>query len=197
MKKLSFSRVNTVYDFLPVLEEHLQSINVLSIDIYQRHLQSLLDLDEGRQQSLIGFMHYVDEVFSTDYHPFIRHKLTTILSAATYYHDFYQQVYDLSFGELSILANFSSFNPVEVYPEYLEMFPKPVLSVIENKANDFMIRNDLMSFVFLSLDKGVSSTDVFEQLQSQPLSMLRRQSNAWQLDIVEGGPVYDSRGVQL
>ena len=52
MKKLSFSRVNTVYDFLPVLEEHLQSINVLSIDIYQRHLQSLLDLDEGRIYAL-------------------------------------------------------------------------------------------------------------------------------------------------
>ena len=89
MKKLSFSRVNTVYDFLPVLEEHLQSINVLSIDIYQRHLQSLLDLDEGRQQSLVEFMHYVDEVFSTDYHPFVRQKLETILSAASYYHDFY------------------------------------------------------------------------------------------------------------
>ena len=94
MKKLSFSNVNTIYNFLSVLEENLQFINVLSIDIYQRHLQALLTLDEERQQAIVGFIHYVDELFSTDYHPFIRQKLATILSAASYYHDFYQQVSD-------------------------------------------------------------------------------------------------------
>ena len=197
MKKLSFSNVNTIYNFLSVLEENLQFINVLSIDIYQRHLQALLTLDEERQQAIVGFIHYVDELFSTDYHPFIRQKLATILSAASYYHDFYQQVSDLSFGELSILASFSSFDSVEVYSEYLEMYPKSVLNTIENKTGDFMVRNDLMGFVSFSADRGVSREEVFEQLRVQPLPVLRRQSNVWQLDIVGGDSAYDSRGVQL
>ena len=195
-KKLSFTRVKTISDLFPILTRKSDSLNLLSLDVFQHHLQSLLTLRDENQESFLNFIHYVDEVFSTDYHPFIRYKLETILSAATYYHDFYNEICCLSAGELSVLANFSSSYPVEVYPEYLKMFPKPVLNVIENKTNNFMIRNDLMSFVSLSLEKGVSDSEVFEQLQLQSLSSLRRQSNLWQLDSV-GGPVYDSRGVQL
>lgn len=196
IKKLSFTQVKTISDLFPILTKESQSLNLLSLDVFQHHLQSLLSLRDENQESFLKFIHYVDETFSTDYHPFIRYKLETILSAATYYHDFYNQISCLSSGELSILANFSSSYPVELYPGYLEMFPKPVLSVIENKTSDFMIRNDLMSFVSLSLEKGVSDSEVFKQLQLQSLSSLRRQSNLWQLDSV-GGPVYDSRGVQL
>lgn len=195
MKNLSFTQVKTIPDLFSIIYQESQLLHLLSLDIFQHHLQSLLCLQDELQQDFLQFVHYVDDNLSSNYYSFTRQKLAILLSAATYYHDFYDQIKEFSFGELSILANFSAFEPVEVYPDNLEVFSKSILYTIEQKTDNFMRRNDLMSFVSLSFDKGASYVEVLDKLQSQSLVLLSRQANLLQQEIVDGGAMYDSRRV--
>ena len=177
MGKKLFSQVENVKDVLDILCQNLDKVITLSLEILEYNYHSLTNLSLEHESHFLALVHYIDDCFSAyEYYDFTRYKIPTILSAATYYHDFYENIKDYTLGELSTLAKFSAIDPVEVYSSNLQLFSKNILSVIERKTTDFMTRDKLMNWVYLSDDNGVDCHTICSELQNKSLPALVKQS---------------------
>lgn len=175
MKRLSFENVRCKKDVLDFIIDHPDKIWV-SDDILKQNLDSLATLPEELDNRFLGFVNYVDEFYSSyGYYDFLNQKISTILAGASYYKHYYDQISELSDGELSILAKFSFVAPVDVYSKYLSVFSKDILSTIQSKTDDFMLYDDLMSYVSLSVEDGCPMNMISSNLKNMSLQTLMEQ----------------------
>lgn len=153
VRGLVFDKVENVSDVCHIVQQNVDKFLNLKIDFLQHHYQSLTQMDEYKQEKFLNFVHYIDVKFSPyGCRCFFRQKLFTILSAATYYHEFYDQISDYTNAELSILAKYSFMDSIECYSENLMKFPQSILSLIESKTSEFHKRDDLLFWYDWSLN---------------------------------------------
>lgn len=196
MKQYIFEKVKNMGDVRDVLHSHADKLVSFHPELLEQHYQSLAHMDTSKDENFLSFVHYVDQRFSSyGYYGFTFHKLITVLTAATYYHMFYEKVSSLSNGELSILAKYSFLDPVEEYSKNIECFPKALLSLVEGKTEDFTKRDELMKWYDYSLDKGEHSEELLQQLQSEPLNDLIQKSFQLENQKLEEVEFCDSRRI--
>ena len=194
MGKKLFSRVEDIRDGSDILRQNLDRVITLKPEVLEYNYRSLTNLSLEHETGFLALVHYIDDCFSAyEYYDFTRYKIPTILSAATYYHDFYEYIKDYTLGEISTLAKFSSIDPIEVYPSNLQLFSRNILSVIERKTTDFMMRDKLMDWVYLSDDNGVDSHTIYNELQNNSLPSLAKQSFSLAQKKVEESGFSDGR----
>lgn len=194
MGKKLFSQVESIKDVSDILYQNLDKVIALSPEVVEYNYQSLTNLPLEKELFFLDFVHYVDDRFSAyGYYDFTNHKIATILSAATYYHDFYDYIRDFTPEEISTLAKFSSIDSVEVYPYNLQLFSKDILRVIGKRTSDFMLRDELMNLVYLSEDSGVDKQTIYANLKNTSLTSLVKQAFSLAQKKVEECDFSDSR----
>lgn len=196
MRGLVFDRVDSVSDVCHIVQQNVDKVLNLETAFLQHHYQSLVQMDEYKQEKFLDFVHYVDEKFSPyGSKGFFRQKLFTILAAATYYHEFYDQIANYTDGELSILAKYSFMDSIESYPEILKRIPQDVLSIIESKVSEFHKRDDLIFWYDCSLKNNENQEDLQERLKGEKLNRLLLESVQIQKQIIKEVEEDDSRRI--
>ena len=177
MKKLSFDKVQSIEDVASVIQQYPDKMVGVDSEVSKYNYESLLHLSEEHVSRFLQFVHYVDDTFSSyGYYNFIGQKIVTILSGATYYREHYDRIQFLTDGELSVLAKFSSIDSNQDYANNLDMFSKEILTIISNKTDDFLLRDELMSYSYFSFLSGKNENDVKEDLTVFPLSNLVQEA---------------------
>ena len=196
MKQFIFGKVENMGDVREVVHLHADKLVSFHPELLEQHYQSLACMNPSKEEKFLPFVHYVDQQFSSyGFYGFTFQKLITVLTAATYYHMFYDRISNLSNGELSILAKYSFLDPVEEYSKNIECFPKSVLSLVEGKTADFTKRDELMKWYDYSLGKGENSEELLQQLQSSSLSDLIQKSFQLEDKVLEEVEFCDGRGI--
>ena len=197
-RKLFFENVDSLDGVCEVIGNNIKTIAFMNPFVFQYHYRSLLRMEDGKNEKFLRFVHYVDQWFSRyGHYGFSVAKLTTVLSGATYYCDFYSQIEEYTDGELSILANYTSIDPINVYFDNLKRFPEVLLSIVEHKTADFTKRDDLILWYDFSCDLGKESNWLMQKLQEDNLEQLVEESLQFQRKIqdtvLEEDVYYDSR----
>ena len=116
MRGLIFHKANNVLDVYNIIFENIDRLSFSQHETLHQHFQGLSGLDEEKQKPFMQFVHYVDREYSPyGSNRFLRHKMSIILSAATYYCSFYDRILNYTNGELSLLAKYYSIEPIDRY----------------------------------------------------------------------------------
>ena len=196
MRGLIFHKANNVLDVYNIIFENIDRLSFSQHETLHQHFQGLSGLDEEKQKPFMQFVHYVDREYSPyGSNRFLRHKMSIILSAATYYCSFYDRILNYTNGELSLLAKYSSIEPIDSYSEMLVRFPQNVLSLINSKTSDILSKDDVLFWY----DYYLSSEDVREYLENklrmEDVDKLILESSQIQKKIIKEMESDDSRRI--
>lgn len=196
MKGLLFCDVQDMKDVKEVIQKNFFILENLPLDDIMIHYENLVNLPLKLENQFLDFVHHVDESFSFyGYYGFFTQKISTILVGATYYQEHYQKIHDLSVQEVAILAKYSVVNPVSDYSLNIQKFSKEILRTISEKTNDFIMRDELMTFIDLVREEGQSEEILCRELKEESLPDLVKTSYQLQEKLLEERDFYDSRRI--
>lgn len=196
MRGLVFDKTEKVSDVYNIIFENIDSLSFSQSETLQPHFQSLSCLDEEKQKSFMQFVHYVDRKYSPyGSNHFLRHKISIILSAATYYCSFYDRILNYTNGELSLLAKYSFVEPIENYSEMLVRFPQNILSLIDGKTSDIFLKDDLLLWYDYFLSSENDREYLENKLRIEEVDKLILQSSQIQEKIIKEMESDDSRRI--
>lgn len=196
MKYLSFDQVENIYDVKNILINNLDSVICFMSDEALKYFTSLDNLSENLHPQFLRFVHYVDENFSHfGYFSFLNHKIATILAGAVYYQEYYDEIKDLSEGEVAILAKYSSSDCILQYKENILQFPKQILSMVETKTVDFFKRDEIMTLIAFFKAENKNDEEIYDFLGTNSVTELVQESFKWQEQALSKEGFYDCRRV--
>lgn len=93
------------------------------------------------------------------------------------------------------MAKYSVVNPVSDYSLNIQKFSKEILRTISEKTNDFIMRDELMTFIDLVREEGQSEEILCRKLKEESLPDLVKTSYQLQEKLLEERDFYDSRRI--